>query len=138
MNLQANTKQNNKQKRDASRSESNDREHDMKEMSKNYQIKHLEMKTDSEIRMLLPKMGVLAWSTYCRTLSPKCDYDWDIEWWWWWIVFVVWLTGERCLALFPAGTIVRDPHHLESPTRCKQDLNLCRTWVQALLNEVVQ
>ena len=51
----------------------------MKEMSKNYQIKHLEMKTDSEIRMLLPKMGVLAWSAYCRTLSPKCNYDWDIE-----------------------------------------------------------
>ena len=38
-------------------------------------------------------------------------------WWWWWIVFVVWLTDERCLALFPAGTIVRDPHHRESPTR---------------------
>ena len=51
-------------------------------------------------------------------------------WWWWWIVFVVWLTDERCLALFPAGTIVRDPHHRESPTRCKQDLKLCRTWVQ--------
>ena len=37
--------------------------------------------------------------------------------WWWWIVFVVWLTDERRLALFPAGTIVRDPHHLESPSR---------------------
>ena len=41
--------------------------------------------------------------------------------------FVVWLTDERRLALFPAGTIVRDPHHLESPTRNEQDLNLCRT-----------
>ena len=32
------------------------------------------------------------------------------------IIFVVWLTDERHLALFPAGTIVRDPHHRESPT----------------------
>ena len=31
------------------------------------------------------------------------------------------------LALFPAGTTVRDPHHLESLTRREQDLNLCRT-----------
>ena len=37
--------------------------------------------------------------------------------------FVVWLTDERRLALFPAGTIVRDPHHLESPTHREQDLN---------------
>ena len=29
------------------------------------------------------------------------------EWWWCWIVFVVWLTDERHLALFPAGTIAR-------------------------------
>ena len=30
---------------------------------------------------------------------------------WWWIIFVVWLTDERSLTLFPAGTIVRDfPH----------------------------
>ena len=28
--------------------------------------------------------------------------------WWWWIVFVVWLTDERRLALFPAGAIVID------------------------------
>ena len=39
------------------------------------------------------------------------------------------------LVLFPAGTIVRDPHHIESPTRREQDLNLRRTSVQALLNE---
>ena len=32
---------------------------------------------------------------------------------------------ERHLALFPAGTIVRDPHHRESSTRREQDLNLC-------------
>ena len=30
------------------------------------------------------------------------------------IVFVVWLSDERHLALFPAGTIVRDTDHLES------------------------
>ena len=41
--------------------------------------------------------------------------------------FVVWLTDERRLALFPAGTIVRDPHHHESPTRREQGLNLRRT-----------
>ena len=46
---------------------------------------------------------------------------------WWWNVFEVWLTDEWHLALFPAGTIVRDSHHLESPTSCKQDLNLPRT-----------
>ena len=50
---------------------------------------------------------------------------------WRWMVFVVWLTEERRLALFPAGTIVRDPHHRESPTRPEQGLNLRRTWVQA-------
>ena len=43
------------------------------------------------------------------------------------IVFVVLLTDERRLALFPAGTIVRDPHHHGSPTRCEQGLNLHRT-----------
>ena len=30
--------------------------------------------------------------------------------------FVVWLTNQRCLNLFLAGTIIRDPHHRESPT----------------------
>ena len=29
---------------------------------------------------------------------------------------VVWLTNERGLALFPAGTTTRDPHHRESQT----------------------
>ena len=53
--------------------------------------------------------------------------------WTWRIVLVVWLTDERRLALFPAGTTVRDPHHRESLTRRKQDLNLCRTWVQSLM-----
>ena len=45
---------------------------------------------------------------------------------------------RKTFSLFPVGTIVRDPHHLESPTRREQDFNLRRTWVQALLNEVVQ
>ena len=59
-------------------------------------------------------------------------------WWWWWIVFVVWLTDQRRLASFTFGTIVRDPHHRESPTRQQQDFSLRRTWGQALLNELVQ
>ena len=44
-------------------------------------------------------------------------------WWWlsWWIVFVVWFTDKRRVGLFPAKTIVRDPHHCESPTCCEQD-----------------
>ena len=41
----------------------------------------------------------------------------------WWIAFVVWLTYEKRLVLFPAGTIARDPHRRESPTRRKQDLS---------------
>ena len=44
-------------------------------------------------------------------------------------VLVVLLTDERLLALFPAGTMVRDHHHRESPLRRGQDLNLRRTWV---------
>ena len=40
--------------------------------------------------------------------------------------FVVWLTDERRLALFPAETIVRDLHHRESLTRREQSLNLRR------------
>ena len=43
--------------------------------------------------------------------------------------FVVWLTDERRLTLFPGDTIVRDPHHRESPTRREQGLNLRRAWV---------
>ena len=37
----------------------------------------------------------------------------------WWILFFVWLTDERRLALFPAETIFRDPHHRESLTHCE-------------------
>ena len=40
--------------------------------------------------------------------------------------FMVWLTDERRLALFPAYNIAIDPHHLESLTSCKQDWNLRR------------
>ena len=43
------------------------------------------------------------------------------------LFFVVWLTDERRLALFPAGTIVRDSHYREYLTRGEQDLNLRRT-----------
>ena len=43
------------------------------------------------------------------------------------MVFVVWLTDERRLALSTARTIVRDPHHRESPARREQDLNLRKT-----------
>ena len=44
---------------------------------------------------------------------------------WWWIVFVLWLTDERRLALFPAGTTARDPDHRESLTRREQGLRTC-------------
>ena len=76
----------------------------------------------------------LVWTTSIHLniydLSLPTD-TWWWWWWWWWIVFVVWLTNKRCLALFPAGIIVRDPHHRESLTRRKQGLNLRRTWVQS-------
>ena len=55
----------------------------------------------------------------------------------WWIVLVVWLTDERRLALFTAGTTVTNPHHGKYPRHHEQDLNLHRTWVKAQLNEVV-
>ena len=59
---------------------------------------------------------------------------WWWWWWWrWWIVFVVWLTDEKLLALLPVGTIVRDPLHHESPTQHEQDLSLRITWVQPIL-----
>ena len=63
-------------------------------------------------------------------LLRHCWWWWWWWWWRWWILFVIWLTDERRLALFPAGIIVRDPHHRISPTRHKQGLNLRRTWVQ--------
>ena len=44
----------------------------------------------------------------------------------WIIVFMVWLTDEGRLALFPAGTTFRNPYHSKPPTRHEQDLNLPR------------
>ena len=44
--------------------------------------------------------------------------------------FAEWLTDKRHLALFPTGTMVRDPHHRESSTLTEQGLDLCRTRVQ--------
>ena len=41
------------------------------------------------------------------------------------MIFVVWLTDEKRLALFPAT--VRNLHYCESPKFRKQDLNLRRT-----------
>ena len=44
---------------------------------------------------------------------------------------MVWLT-KRCIAKI----ILRDPHHSESLACCQQDLDLCRTWLQALLDKL--
>ena len=75
-------------------------------------------------------------STFIMAITVKRWWKillWESPWWWWWwIVFVVvWFPDERWLALFPAGTIVRDPHHHEPQTRREQGLNLRRIWVQA-------
>ena len=75
---------------------------------------------------------VIEEACFCYRKKPRFELNWII---FWWIVFVVWLTDESHLTLFPAGTIVRDPHHRESPTRREQDLNLSKTWCQALLND---
>ena len=34
---------------------------------------------------------------------------------------------RKAFSLFPVGTIIRDPHHRKSLTRCEQGLNLRRT-----------
>ena len=44
--------------------------------------------------------------------------------------FVVWFTDERRSALFPAGALVRDPHHFEPPTRREQGLDLSSSLVE--------
>ena len=41
--------------------------------------------------------------------------------------FGVWLTDKRQLALLPAKTTARDPHHRESPIRHEKGLNLRKT-----------
>ena len=68
-------------------------------------------------------------------LQQAWNVNWWWQWWWWWIVFVVWLTDERRLALFSAGPIVRDPHHRESPTRREQGLNLPQNLSSGLVEE---
>ena len=55
------------------------------------------------------------------TQIPDCDDNDELFLWY------TWLSDERLLALFPAGTIVRDPHHCESLTYHKQDLNQHRS-----------
>ena len=57
------------------------------------------------------------------SLSAAADDDDEL-------FFLVWLTDERRLALFPSGTIVRVPHHRESPTCREQDLNLSSGFVE--------
>ena len=64
-------------------------------------------------------------TTASKKLGFNCFHD---EWW---IVFAEWLTDERRFALFPEGTLFRDPHHRKSPTRHEQGLNLRKTWIQA-------
>ena len=44
--------------------------------------------------------------------NSSVQLSWDRK-----IVFVVWLTDERCFVLFSVGTTVRDPHQCESPTQ---------------------
>ena len=40
--------------------------------------------------------------------------------------FMIWLTDDKHLALFPAGTIFRGPQYRESPTHREQGLDLRR------------
>ena len=44
----------------------------------------------------------------------------------WWIVFAEWLTEERRIVWYPAGTIIRDSHHRKSPTH-----RVSRIWIYA-------
>ena len=53
-------------------------------------------------------------------------------------LFLWHVDGQKRLSLFPAGTVVRNPHHYESRIHHKQDMNMSRTWVQTLMNEVAQ
>ena len=43
---------------------------------------------------------------------------------------MAWLTEERRLALFPAGTIAGDPHNCKSTTCHEQYLNLRKPFVE--------
>ena len=53
---------------------------------------------------------------YLDDQKQKNDDDDDDE------LFCGMVGRRKAFNLFPAGTIVRDPHHLESPTRHEQDL----------------
>ena len=49
-----------------------------------------------------------------------------------------WFTHEKRQPLYSTGTTVRDFHYRKFPARCEQNLNLHRTRVQTLVNEMVQ
>ena len=53
----------------------------------------------------------------CINFVTADDDDNDDELLYGCCIVVVWLTEERRLDLFPPETIVRDPHHRESPAR---------------------
>ena len=59
------------------------------------------------------KLGTLQTTIYVSSIDQL--QVWIMNW----IVFMVWLIEERRLALFPAETIVRNPHHRES-LQCRQ------------------
>ena len=44
---------------------------------------------------------------------------------------MVWLTDERRLVLFSAGTFLRDPHHHESPIHRKQSVKITYGYVMS-------
>ena len=57
------------------------------------------------------------------------------------MMMMVWLTEERRLALIPAGTILRDPHHRESPTvewlleRCCATRKQSNAWISVSIKD---
>ena len=69
---------------------------------------------------------------YALTRSTNLPNDDDELFLWY-----VWPT-KGVKPYFQPGPLPEIPHHHESPTRREQDMNLRRTWVQALLNELVQ
>ena len=83
----------------------------------------------------------LSWNNFDCRLSVLFDYKliqllisstvWLTFARWWWIVFVEWLPNVK--ASFQVG-----PLSEILVTHSEQDLNLCRTWVKALLSEFVQ
>ena len=58
---------------------------------------------------------------------------WNVPWWWWkwWIVFVVWLTDEKQLVLFPAETIVRSsPSRISDTSRISTCAEFRLCWMK--------